>query len=203
MSSAPTTDAARGDAKGGAEAGGADAKPAAGGGGIKSFLPLIIAAVAMPGLAFVTTNFVVLPKIKAAMGATSAAPAEATKTEGSAKEGDKKEGDKKEGGKESGKAKVNVPMTKILVNVAGTMGTRYLMTSLTLVGSNADLKAKVDDNKDQLLDLATSTLGGKTIADLEKPGARNIIRNELMTVFNNALGSPLIQEIYITEMAIQ
>ena len=33
-----------------------------------------------------------------------------------------------------GKPKVTVPMNKILVNVAGTMGTRYLMTSITLVG---------------------------------------------------------------------
>ena len=43
----------------------------------------------------------------------------------------------------------------------------------------------------------------KTIADLEKPGARNIIRSELLTVFNNALGGPVIQDIYITEQAIQ
>jgi flagellar FliL protein len=56
---------------------------------------------------------------------------------------------------------------------------------------------------DQLKDLATGTLSSKTISDLEKPGARNVIRAELMTVFNNALGGPLVQEIYITELAIQ
>lgn len=103
-----------------------------------------------------------------------------------------------------GKFKVTVPLgSKILVNVAGTMGTRYLMTSITLAGTDPDMKAKIDQNKDQLMDLATSTLCTKTIADLEKPGARNVIRAELMTVFNNALGGPLIKEIYITELAIQ
>ena len=98
---------------------------------------------------------------------------------------------------------MTVKLDKMLVNVAGTMGTRYLMTSVTLVSNNADFKAKVDENKDQLMDLATGTLSSKTISDLEKPGARNVIRAELMTVFNNALGGPVVQEIYITELAIQ
>ncbi len=83
------------------------------------------------------------------------------------------------------------------------MGTRYLMTSVTLVGSNPDFASKIEENKAQLMDLANGTLSTKTISDLEKPGARNVIRAELMTVFNNALGSPLVQEIYITELAIQ
>jgi flagellar FliL protein len=94
-------------------------------------------------------------------------------------------------------------LTKMLVNVAGTMGTRYLMTSVTLVGTTSDFKDKIEENKDQLMDLATGTLSGKTIADLEKPGARNVIRAELMTVFNSALGGPLVHDIYITELAIQ
>ena len=53
------------------------------------------------------------------------------------------------------------------------------------------------------MDLANGALMTKTIADLEKPGSRNVIRSELLTVFNNALGGPVIQEIYITEQAIQ
>ena len=96
-----------------------------------------------------------------------------------------------------------VPLSKMLVNVAGTMGTRYLMTSVTLVGNTADFKTKIEENKDQLMDLATGALSSKTISDLEKPGARNVIRAELMTVFNNALGGSVVQEIYITELAIQ
>ena len=204
-----SSEAGHADAKKGQEGQAAEGKAAAGaaGGGIKAFLPLIIAVVAMPGLAFVTTNFLILPKIKAAISQSGGATAAAAPAEDSVKEvpkeGASKESGGKEGAKTGGKAKVTYAMSKILVNVAGTMGTRYLMSSFTLVGTNPDLKTKADDNKDQLLDLATSTLSSKTIADLEKPGSRNIIRSELMTVFNNALGGPLVQEIYITEMAIQ
>ena len=161
-------------------------------GGLKAWLPLLATVVAMPALAFATTQFVLLPKFKHAIGAVTAAPAEAAPAKDAAAKTIA-----------PGKDKITVAMPKILVNLAGTMGTRYLMTSLTLVGNAQDFKDRIDKNKDQLLDLANGTLGTKTIADLEKPGARNVMRAELLTVFNNALGGPVVQEIYITEQAIQ
>ncbi|MBC8001039.1 MAG: flagellar basal body-associated FliL family protein [Opitutaceae bacterium] len=175
------------------------APAAAGSGGIKAWLPLIITALAMPALAIATTKFILLPKLHQA-----AAPAADSAHDGGKDEG-KAEGKPDAHGKPgaSGKGKFNVALSKIIVNVSGTMGTRYLMSSVTLTGSSTDFKAKIDDNKDQLLDLASGTLSSKTIADLEKPGARNQIRTELMAVFNNALGGNVIQEIFITELAIQ
>ena len=202
---ATTLEAAREGAKdaGGAEAGdAAEAGVAApkSGGGLKPWFPLIVAVITMPLLAFAVTRFVLLPRMTHALGAANlnAAP-EAASAPASATTA----------ATDSGKAgtpgvtKVTVPMNKLLVNVAGTMGTRYLMTSVTLVGNTVDFKDRIENNKDQLMDLATGALSSKTIADLEKPGARNVIRSELMTVLNNALGGPVIQEIYITELAIQ
>jgi flagellar FliL protein len=157
------------------------------------WVPLIITVVVMPVLAFAMTRYVLVPQMKQALSKSMsmAAPAEAggTNAAGAAVE--------------ESKVKYTVPLSKILVNVAGTMGTRYLMTSVTLVGSDPNLKDKIELNKDQLLDLATGALSTKTIADIEKPDSRNVIRAELLEVFNNALGSPLIKEIYITELAIQ
>ena len=51
--------------------------------------------------------------------------------------------------------------------------------------------------------MAMGALSSKTLADLEKPGARNLIRTELINGFNNVLGDNSVQEIYITEFAIQ
>lgn len=94
-------------------------------------------------------------------------------------------------------------MNKLLVNVAGTMGARYLLVSLSVAGSDADFKAKVQAHDPQLRDFACGALATKTIADLEKPGARNVIRTELISGFNNILGNSLVEEIYLTEFAIQ
>lgn len=163
-------------------------------GGFKAWLPLLITIACMPALAYATTRFVLVPQMKRALTETTggaAAPEAAAESKEPGPNGEVATG------------KIKIPMSKILVNVAGTMGTRYLMTSLTLVGADPNFKGKIDENKDELMDLATSTLSTKTISDLEKPGARNVIRAELITIFNNALGGPLVKEIYITELAIQ
>jgi flagellar protein FliL len=165
------------------------AKPAA---SSNPWVPLIITVVLMPVLAFGMTRFVLVPQMKKALTQSAPAPAEPAGTNA-----------EPVAGVIEGKVKVSVPLSKILVNVSGTMGTRYLMTSVTLVGNDPGLKDIIKDHNDQLLDLATGTLSTKTISDLEKPGARNVIRAELMTVFNNALGGSFIKEIYITELAIQ
>ncbi len=171
-------------------------------GALMAWLPLGLAVVLMPALAFATTNFLLIPKLRKELGltdapaaaATAAAPAEAgaapAATHGA-------EGAATTGGKES------VPMTKLLVNVAGTMGSRFLMTSLTLVGGGADFRKKVEDRDAQLRDLACSILAVKTIADLEKPGARNVIRSELQNAFNGILGDSSVKDIFFTDFAIQ
>lgn len=207
MASTPANPTRPGSAEAQAPAGdSADAKaeqPAKATGGFKAWLPLIVAVVAMPGLAFVTTKFILIPQLQRSLAGGKPAVAATAGSSGAATEpaaAPAKDGEK---APVSGKTKVTVSLSKMLVNVAGTMGTRYLMTSVTLVGNTPDFKTKIDDNKDQLMDLATGTLSSKTISDLEKPGARNVIRAELLTVFNNALGGPLVQEIYITELAIQ
>ncbi len=202
-------------------AAGAPAAPA-GGGGIKALLPLVVTIVLMPVLAFVTTKFLIVPKILHARGG-EAEPEEAAEEGGDAhgakpeakhgeEKADKGHGEAKkpekaehgEKGKGGGKGKKQTAqLSKMIVNVAGTAGTRYLMSSITIVGTHADLKGLIEENKDQLLDLANSALASKTISDLEKPGSRNQLRSELMSIFNNALGGTIVQEIYFTEFAIQ
>jgi flagellar protein FliL len=96
----------------------AQEKPA---GSSKPWLPLIITVVLMPALAFATTRFVLVPQMKQALSPVeSAAPAESSGTNSRSRPR-----------RDRRQAKVTVPLTKILVNVAGTMGTRYLMTSVT------------------------------------------------------------------------
>jgi flagellar FliL protein len=162
--------------------------PAPSAGGFKPWLPLIITTIFMPALAFGMAQFVILPQLQKGLGIT--APS-STPTANKPK-------------KDASKEKtVTVPMNKLLVNVAGTMGARYLLVSLSVVGAGTDFKAKIDEHEAQLRDMACGVLGAKSLADLEKPGERNLIRNELISGFNSILGDSTVQEIYLPEFAIQ
>ena len=183
-----TEPAAAPEAASGAAAAAAPAAPAAAA-GFAAWLPLIITTLSMPALAYLMTTFVLLPRLQKGLGATPPAPP-AAEVPGvkSVPTALKKE---------------SVMMNKLLVNVSGTMGSRYLLVSLSLVGSDPDFKTKVQDFEPQLRDTACGALASKTLADLEKPGARNLIRSELISGFNNVLSAPLVQELYLTEFAIQ
>jgi flagellar protein FliL len=158
------------------------------GGGFKTWLPLIVTMLLMPALAFGVAQFVILPQLQKGLGIKAGSGGD---TSGGAK-------------KQSTDAKQEaVVMNKLLVNVADTMGARYLLVSLSVVGDTSDFKQKMTDHDAQLRDMACGDLATKTLADLEKPGERNVIRNELITGFNNVLGDSVVQEIYLTEFAIQ
>jgi len=171
------------------------ASASAASGGAKAWLPLIVMIVLMPALAFAMTNFVIIPKLQKGLGGGSTTTASAASGEAGAK-------GKKEGAA-AGAKKEAVALNKLLVNVAGTMGARYLLVSLSVVGSGADFKTKMEEHDAQLRDMAQGALRTKTIADLEKPTAQNLIRNELISGFNNILGDNTVDEIYFPEFAIQ
>lgn len=225
-------------AKGPEADGGDDAekKPEAqegGGGGIKAWLPLIVAVVLMPVLSYVVTSFVLLPKLQKGLGITPPAAAAAAHGEGGEGGGEAKgHGEAAEGGEEKGghggggghgaepapsghgaapapaaaggKTREQAPLNKLMVNVAGTSASRILMANLIIVGNTGDFKNAVKKHEAQLRDTACGILGTKTIQDLvEKPGARNVIRSELITAFNHVLAGSPVQEIYFTDFAIQ
>ena len=160
--------------------------------GIKAWLPLILSLTVMPALAYALTMYVLLPRIQKSIGVQ--------KVEGREIGSDTAGAEKP---KETGKPKAKIALSKVIVNVSGSLGTRLLLASFTLAGDSSEFKTKVEENTDQLRDLAASALSSKTIADLEKPEARNLIRAELLSQFNTALGPNTVQEIYITEFAIQ
>lgn len=152
-----------------------------------AWLPLVAAVVVMPLLAVLITQLLIVPQLKKAVND----PSSASDSSSSSSSGN------------ASLPKAKVALKKVLVNVAGSAGTRYLMVSMTLVGDAHNFEKVIDSNRDQLLDLAGSILSSKTITDLEKPDARNTIRAELISSFNSALRKDLVKEIYFTEFAIQ
>src|SRR5205814_3508302 len=136
------------------------AAPASAAGGAKAWLPLLASILLMPVLSYGMTQFGLLPRLQKGLGIAASPGAAHGK-----------------GGKEAADApRESVLMNKLLVNVAGTMGARYLLVSVSVVGSGSDFKNKMQAHDPQLRDLACGSLATKTLADLEKPGIRNLIR---------------------------
>jgi flagellar protein FliL len=165
--------------------------PKKSGGGFMAWLPILLTILIMPALSFGVTQYVILPQLQKGLGIKPATPSSSGGSTTETKPG-------------STEAKTtSVLMNKMLVNVAGTMGARYLLVSVSVAGTGKDFADNMTSHDAQLRDMACGALATKTLADLEKPGARNLIRSELITGFNNILGDSSVQDIYFTEFAIQ
>lgn len=209
----PEAAAEKGDAHG--------AAPAAGGGGMKAMMPAIIGIVLAPVITFAVANFVLLPKFKASVAAAVAGgeggeaaagehggekkaeghgekKAEAKPEKKAEGHGEKKGEKKGEGGGGEG-----YKFDNIVVNLSGTMGTRYLKATFLITGSKADLVEQFTEAKPQLTDVTLAVLSSLTLADLEESGSKNIIRERLIAAYNQALGSKVAENLYFSEFVVQ
>lgn len=168
--------------------------------GLMAWLPLLVTLVAMPALAYAVTSFVLVPKLRHGLAIEAAGEAPTHGSEGG-ENGGHGTGGHGPAKKASGSEKVS--LSKLLVNVSGTMGSRFLLASVTIVGGKPGLEASVEKHEAQLRHVACGLLAAKTIGDLEKPGSRNVICAELLSSFNQILGGGAVQEIFLTEFAIQ
>lgn len=177
------------------------------------WVPIIAVCVLMPAISFGTTQYLLLPKIRGAVleqkaivhAAKPEGKGEAKKGHAEPAKGKGKEEHGKGEGAEGGGAggAFSYDFENVVVNLSGAMGTRYLKTSFTTLSDNPDLKKLIDENKKQLLDVALSVLSTRTMADLEQPGSKNVVRNDLMANFNQALKSDLVSQIYFSEFVVQ
>src|SRR5262249_59680451 len=93
--------------------------------------PIIAVLILMPVISVAVTQFVLIPRIKAAVSQQGGA----SKAETPAPEHKEKPKDKKS----EGKPPPTYEFSNIVVNLSGSGGTRYLKTSFTITGSKADL----------------------------------------------------------------
>jgi len=179
---------------------GAPAAAAPKGGGL---LPALLPVVLAPALTWAVAQFVLLPKITTALNAQPAA--EGAPVPGKPKEKEKEKGHAApKGGKGEGAAATSTGyrFENIVVNLAGTMGTRYLKTSFMVTGAE-DIIARFDAEKPQLGDVTLGVLSSMTLADLEESGAKNLLRERLLSAYNQALGSKVAENLFFSEFVIQ
>jgi flagellar FliL protein len=187
----------------------ADAAPKKGG-GLKAWLPVLAALVVAPGATFAVAQFVLLPKLKAELSAGIEAVAEGGHAPAKKADAEKKEKKEKggHGGKEGGKEGAADPGTynfeNVVVNLSGTMGTRYLKTSFVVKGDEKEeIREAFEENKARLTDVTLGVLSSLTLSDLEEPGAKNVLREKLVTAYNQALGKHVAEQVYFSDFVVQ
>ena len=191
-----------------APAGDAAGKPAAK--ASNPLIPLIAVVVLAPVLSFVIFKFVMLPSFKKELASSPAgeqAEASATATEEAHATAAKEES---HGGKEGAHGKKGeggpantYEFENVVVNLAGTMGTRYLKTSFMVTGADKSLRSAFENNKPKLVDVTLNVLSSLSLADLEEAGSKNLIREKLIAAYNQALGKRIAEQIYFTDFVVQ
>jgi flagellar FliL protein len=162
---------------------------------LKAWLPVLAALVLAPALTFAAVEFVLLPRLTKKLTAAAAEPVKET-AEAKGEKGGKE-------GKEGKDNKEGYEFQSVVVNLAGTMGTRYLKTSFLVTGSDPTIKDVFEGNKPRLTDVTLNVLSSLTLADLEEPGAKNVIREKLVTAYNQALGRKVAEQVYFSDFVIQ
>jgi flagellar FliL protein len=186
-------------------------------------IPLAIVLVAMPAISFAMVKFVLVPQIqKAASGGAPAAagahgagaahgaePAKDAKKDdhGGGHGKDDKGGKDAKDGKKSASARskdgweYNFP--NVISNLTGSMGTRYLRCSFTVVSDDEHIGEMMEENKSKLKDAALRIFAARSQSDLESVSARNVIRTEIAATFNKALETAAVKEVLFTDFIVQ
>jgi flagellar FliL protein len=167
---------------------------------LKALLPALAALVLAPAASWATAEFVLLPRLQKKLAASPVATAPAGEPD--AKSGPDTKGGKGEKGKE-GDAATTYEFSNVVVNLSGTMGTRYLKTTFMVTGADPTLKGVFDTNKPRLTDVTLSVLSSLTLADLEEPGSKNVLREKLVAAYNQALGKRVVEQVYFSDFVIQ
>jgi len=180
-----------------AEKGAAAVAPAAAPGKLGLFAA-IGAVVLAPVLSLGVAQFVLLPKLEKKLALPPAPGAAAAEADAPAAEAPAKAEGK--GGKA---APPTFEFSNVVVNLSGTMGTRYLKTSFIVTGPEAGLSALFEGKKAQLTDVTLNVLSALTLADLEEPGSKNVLREKLVGAYNEALGRKVVDQVYFSDFVVQ
>jgi len=182
-------------------------------------IPLAIVLVAMPAISFAMVKFVLVPQIqKAATGGAPAAagahgagaahgaePAKDAKKEEGGHGKDDKAGKDAKDGKKSARSKDGweYSFPNVVSNLTGSMGTRYLRCSFTVVSDDEHIGDMMEENKTKLKDAALRIFAARSQSDLESVSARNVIRTEIAATFNKALETAAVKEVLFTDFIVQ
>ena len=111
-------------------------------------------------------------------------------------------GEKDKGPKQT-KAGWEVSFPNVVSNLTGSLGTKYVKVSFTVLSDDKNIGDIVEENKSKLKDAAIRVLGSRSLADMETSNAKNVLCSEIAANFNKALNTNTVKQIFLTEFLIQ
>lgn len=170
--------------------GGIETAGSAGGHKPNALVPILVVVIMLPVLSFLMTEFVLIPRMAKALGAEAKA---------------EEAGKHAEGGAEAG---AKGPMQQavfddIVANISGTVQSRYIKVSFTVEGHAEHFPELVEGNRAKLRDATLSILSTLTMRDLDKPGVKNVVRSDLLSAFETAMGGKVIENLYFSDFVVQ
>jgi flagellar FliL protein len=167
------------------------------------------------GLAAIVAAFMITTKVLKPMLAHSSAPTEQkvepppapVEKKAEAKPQAKAEEHKKaEGGKEGegGATETNYfNIESIVVNPAGTGGTRYLSCGISFEMATAEDVKVFESKAAQVKDILITILSSKTVDELADIRQRNQMRRQILAIVNRFLAPTQAKAVYLTDFVLQ
>lgn len=173
-----------------------------------TLIPILGVVILAPVASWAVAQFVIIPQLKKELVTASPAEEGAHAAPEAAAHGEPAKHEEKGGGHggkkgEGGAASNAYTFENVVVNLAGTMGTRYLKVTFLVTGSDPSLRSQFEANKPKAVDVTIGVLSALTLADLEEAGAKNIIREKLIVAYNQAFGKRVAEQIYFSEFVVQ
>lgn len=91
----------------------------------------------------------------------------------------------------------------IIVNPAGTNGTRFLLTTVGLEIPSPELKLELEAKEIQTRDILNTILTSKGLDELTAPQFKEMLRKEILEKLNSTLTKGKIKNIYFSKFIIQ
>jgi flagellar FliL protein len=90
----------------------------------------------------------------------------------------------------------------IIVNPAGSQGSRFLMATVAFEARDPKVESRLRDHDVKVRDAVTATLESQSMEMLSRPGARDSLRRKLATVVAPYTGGARV-EVYLPQLVIQ
>ncbi len=173
---------------------------------IAKLIPVIAVVILAPVGSWAVAQYVIIPKLKQELSTLAAPSAEGGGAHGEQAahgKAEKESGGHGKKGESASGAGNSYTFENVVVNLAGTMGTRYLKATFMVSGSDTNLRSTFEGNKPKLIDVTLNVLSSLTLTDLEEAGSKNIIRERLMASLNQALGRKVVDQVYFSDFVVQ